>query len=155
MQDLKLVALDKDDLSVISAHMQDALIRVGDIAYLPKEKRFATLANRFDWEKAFSSQLDKRGRRKNERRMTGLRFERVLGAKLQGIDLNDRKATLALLAMTFAPDPDAEKPGGEVTLTFSGAAAIRLEVECLEVEMKDLGAVWAAKIAPHHPDEKM
>jgi hypothetical protein len=80
-----------------------------------------------------------------------LRFERVLGAKLQGIDLADRKAILSLLAITFTPGAEAA-PDGDVTLTFSGGAAIRLTVECLEAELKDLGAAWAAKAVPAHPD---
>lgn len=155
MPDLKLVALDKDDLSVISAHMQDALVLAGDLAYLPREKRFAAVANRFDWQKAFANNAGKRDKRQDERRISGLRFDRVLSAKIQGIDLKDRKLALSLLAITFEPDADASKPGGEVTLTFAGKGSIRLTVECLEVEMKDLGAVWAAKIAPKHPDEKM
>ena len=46
---LKLVALDPEDLAVLSAHLQDAIAKVGDIAYLPKEKRFAMVLNRFDW----------------------------------------------------------------------------------------------------------
>jgi hypothetical protein len=159
MPDLKLIALDADDLRVLSAHLQDAVARVTDMAYLPSEKRFAALVNRFDWESAFKPQQSsgkRRGRAAGtfERRRTALRFERVLSAKVQGIDLRDRRATLELLAMTFTPAADPEIPGGDVTLTFSGGAAIRLAVECLEVEMQDLGAAWATKLAPAHPDDK-
>jgi Protein of unknown function (DUF2948) len=158
MPDLKLIALDAEDLSVVSAHLQDAVFRVADMAYLPAEKRFAALANRFDWGKALSQAAKdakpSRGGAGFERRRTGLRIERVLAAKVSGIDLKDRRATLALLAIGFTPSGNAESPDGDVTLTFSGGAAIRLNVECLEFEMKDLGAVWSAKKSPAHPDGK-
>jgi hypothetical protein len=150
MPDLKLIALDADDLNVISAHLQDAVVRVADMKYLPREKRFAAVVNRFDWDKALSGARRKGG----ERRRAGLRFERVLGAKIHGIDPKDSRATLALLAITFEKRADPDAADGHVTLTFSGGAAIRLEVECLEAEMKDLGAARAAKRTPDHPDSK-
>lgn len=159
MPDLKLIALDADDLHVISAHLQDAVLRVGDMAYLPNERRFAALLNRFDWDHALhprksgASTRKKARRGEFARRRTGLRLERVMGAKVQGIDLKDPKAALALLAITFEKSGDPEFPGGDVTLTFSGGAAIRLSVECLEIEMRDLGAVWATKTAPSHSDD--
>ncbi|MEQ1671607.1 MAG: DUF2948 family protein [Hyphomicrobium sp.] len=160
MPDLKLIALDADDLRVISAHLQDAVLRVADMAYLPKEKRFAAVANRFDWDKALAAAKKpvKTGSANGaglERRRTGLRFERVLAAKVSGINLKDRRAALALLAITFTPSPDPDAPDGDVTLTFSGGAAIRLTVECLEFEMKDLGAAWSTKRSPAHPDDKV
>jgi hypothetical protein len=157
MPDLKLIALDAEDLSVVSAHLQDAVLRVADMAYLPREKRFAALANRFDWGKAFRTEgkpvIPKRGSAGLERRRTGLRIERVLAAKVTGIDLKDRRATFALLAIAFTPSGNPDAPDGDVTLTFSGGAAIRLKVECLEFEMKDLGAVWSTKNSPVHPDD--
>jgi Protein of unknown function (DUF2948) len=157
MADLKLIALDAEDLSVVSAHLQDAVLRVGDMTYLPSEKRFAALANRFDWDKALASTKQPAKPRRSstglERRRTGLRIERVLSAKVSGIDLKDRRATFALLTVSFSPSGDPESPDGDVTLTFSGGAAIRLKVECLEFEMKDLGAVWSTKTTPAHPDD--
>ncbi len=162
MPDLKLIALDADDLRVISAHLQDAVVRVADMAYLPKEKRFAAIANRFDWDKALSpppagtkAPKLRRGETGLERRRTALRFERVISAKVSSFDLKDRRAALALLAITFSPEDDPDSPGGDVTLTFSGGAAIRLTVECLEFEMSDLGAAWSTKLAPAHPDDKV
>jgi hypothetical protein len=157
MPDLKLIALDSEDLDVLSAHLQDAVIRVTDMAYLPSEKRFVAIANRFDWERALAPGASKNGGKavgRYERRRAGLRFERVLTAKVQGLDLKDKKAALSLLAVTFTPRPGEETPDGDVTLTFSGGAAIRLGVECLEAELKDLGPVWAAKSSPEHPDEQ-
>ena len=157
MPDLKLIALDSEDLGVISAHLQDAVLRIGDMRYLPKQKRFAALANRFDWGKAFG--LTEAGKKPDkrslspERRRTALRFERVLSAKVSGLDLKDVRGTLALLAVAFAPAGGTDSPDGHVTLTFSGGAAIRLSVECLECEMRDLGAAWTTKRSPAHPSD--
>ncbi len=174
MSDLKLIALDTEDLSVISAHLQDAVVRVADMTYLPKEQRFALVANRFNWAKALDHSAGKKSVAQIERRRAGLRFERVLAAKVHGLDLKDKRSSLALLAITFeasagpaaadGPDgrderdgPDGrEGPDGHVTLTFSGGAAIRLSVECVEAELKDLGAAWSAARSPVHPeDEKL
>jgi Protein of unknown function (DUF2948) len=149
---LKLIALDTEDLAVISAHLQDAVMAVGDMAYLPRERRFAAIGNRFDWL-AFA-QTEKTGRPDAYRKRTALRFERVLGAKVQGIDLKNATAIFSLLAMQF--EPSAE-PAGTVTLVFSGGGAIRLEVECIEAELRDLGGAWAARATPRHdapPDPK-
>ncbi len=154
MPDLKLVALDANDLSVISAHLQDAVVRVSDMAYLPKAKRFAAVMNRFDWlttAKGGPAAPNDQG----QRRRTGLRFERVLASQVLGLDLKDKTAAAALLAVTFEPNPAPESVDGHITMTFSGGAAIRLRVECLEVEMKDLGAAWAAKHVPTHPETKV
>jgi len=153
MRDLRLIALDAEDLGILSAHLQDAVLRVGDMSYLPKEHRFVAIANRFDWEKAAASKQKPGADEHFERRQTAIRFERVNAAKLQGINLNDKRLALALLAMTFEPAGSPEAPEGYVTLTFSGGAAIRLDVECVEVELKDLGAAWATNRSPKHPED--
>ena len=155
MPDLKLIAFDMLDLGVISAHLQDAVLRVGEMAYLPKEKRFVAIANRFDWANALGDARKSKhgGDTDFERRRAGIRFERVNAAQIQGVDLNDKRAALALLAVTFEPTEGAESPEGNVTLTFSGGAAIRLSVECIEIELKDLGAAWATKLSPDHPED--
>jgi len=155
MPDLKLIAFDKEDLGVISAQLQDAVLRVGDMKYLPKQKRFVGIANRFDWQKfAEDTQSSKaKAGADYERRRSAVRFERVNAVKIHGFDLNDKRTALALLAVTYEPTAGAESPEGDVTLTFSGGAAIRLGVECIEVELKDLGAVWATKRPPEHPED--
>jgi Protein of unknown function (DUF2948) len=147
MSELKLIAMDAEDLSVLSTHLQDAVLRIADIAYLPREKRFAAIANRFDWLTAGDG---KAGGGTYARRRAAMRFERVLSAQLQGIDLANKSAVLALLAISF---DSAEVPEGHVTLHFAEGAAIRLHVECIEAELKDLGPVWQAKSKPQHPDE--
>jgi hypothetical protein len=155
MPDLKLIAFDTEDLGVVSAHLQDAVLRVGDMAFLPSEKRFVALANRFDWAKAAATPDTARqiGNAEFERRRAALRIERVNAAKIQGFDSKDKRAALALLAVTFEPTGGSDSPEGDVTLTFSGGAAIRLTVECIEIELKDLGAAWTTKRSPEHSDE--
>jgi len=151
MPELKLIALDADDLAVISAHLQDAVIKVGDIAYLPKERRLAALGNRFDWADALKDAAT--GKTSYARRRTALRFERVLSAKLQGIDLANKGAVLSLLAIGFEKGADPESPEGHVTLQFADGGAIRLHVECIEAELQDLGPVWRARSRPRHPGD--
>lgn len=148
MADLKLIALDADDLAVISAHLQDAVLQVGDIAYLPKDKRFAAIANRFDWFNAL--QDGKSEKAEFARRRAALRFERVLSAQVQGINLQNKSTVLSLLAIGFEP---TEAPEGDVILLFSEGCAIRLRVECIEAELQDLGAIWQATSRPQHPDD--
>jgi hypothetical protein len=144
MTDLKLIALDAEDLDILSAHLQDAVLKVGDMAFLPRERRFAAVLNRFDWLAATPAG---RTRARNERRRTALRFERVSDAHLQGIDLKAKDRVLALLAIKFEPQ---RSPGGVITLLFAGDAAVRFEVDCIEAELRDLGAVWRARTKPEH-----
>jgi hypothetical protein len=150
MTTLKLIAFDQDDLNVVSAHVQDAVVRVGDMAFLPNEKRFAGVFNRFDWSRLVCTLPESDGEPEIVRVRTGLRFERVLAARTTGIDLRRPADVLVLLAVSFeAKGP--EDPSGTVTLTFAGRAALELDVECLEAELKDLGAAWAARARPDHP----
>lgn len=141
---LKLVALDRDDLAVVSTHLQDALVTVGDVRWRPAEKRLVIAVCRFDWECA----LDNAG--KFRRRRTALRFERVNSFKCRNLDCSNKKAVLNLLAVEF---DDKDPPAGVVTLTFSGGAAFRLEVECLECELVDLGPTWVTTACPSHVDD--
>jgi hypothetical protein len=138
---LKLVALDIDDIEVVSANVQDSVVKVGDILWRPAEKRAIVVINRFDWESAESAEPPYR------RRRAALRFERVNAFKSRNIACSDKDAVLNLLAVEFL---QTDAPGGTVILTFSGGAALRLEVECLECELADLGPVWATAACPAH-----
>lgn len=134
---LRLTAQDTEDLKVISAHMQDALARLADIRYVSKTRQFALVANRFAWEQQPSS----------ERRRTGLHFEHVISVKQQGIQGLKGDAILSLLSISFVP---RNEPSGTVLLTFSAGATIRLEVEYLDLKLKDLGGTWATDLKPSH-----
>ncbi|HKM87223.1 MAG TPA: DUF2948 family protein [Xanthobacteraceae bacterium] len=148
MEELKLVALDKDDIEVVSAHVQDALVTVADIFWQPREHRFVMALNRFDWMNAVDAEGAKDANSSDYRRCrTALRFERVLACKCRNLDQANKHATLNLLAVEFA---EHDSPSGVVTLTFSGGGAIRLDVECLEAELADLGEVFSAGLCPNH-----
>src|SRR5258708_28501575 len=131
---LKLLAFDEEDLSVVSAKFQDAIVRVADMAYLPGEKRFALVAARFDWIAALRGAA--------ERCWAGLHFDRVLKVSQTAVPQAAPGAVLNLLAIRFlAADP----PSGAIVLTFSGGAAVRLEVECIEAQMRDTGPRWRTR----------
>lgn len=150
MDNLKLIALDAEDLKVVSAHLQDAVLKIADMAFVPRERRFAAILNRFDW----TTTLPGGKRMVPVRRQTALRFERVLGAQVSGIDLKAGQDVLELLALQFEPTPAAEDPQGHLTLVFAGGGAVRLHVECIEGELKDLGPAWQARAIPKHPDDE-
>jgi CheY-like chemotaxis protein len=149
MELLRLIALDEDDLKVISAQLQDALVRIDDLAFLPKERRFAAMVKRFDWLKVVSGDVAAADAPLYERREAALRFERVLSAKYRNLPLDKKAGVEVLLAVDFEP---GDAPGGFVNLIFAGGGGIRLEVECIEAEMRDLGTVWRTRNKPEHPD---
>jgi hypothetical protein len=144
MTALKLLALDEEDLAVISAQLQDAIMRVQEMAYLPRQQRFAAVLNRFDWLDAEKGE-GQQGR--YQRRQSALRFDRVLDAKIQNISDRRQDGIYELLTIQFQP---TDPPGGEVLLVFAGDAAIRLKVECIEAELRDLSAAWRARSKPRH-----
>ena len=144
MELLKLVALDRDDLEVVSTHLQDAVICVGDVYWRPTEKRLVISLARFDWEGSVGPSHE------FQRRRTALRFDRVSSVKCRNVDCTNKQAMLNLLAVEFE---EQNSPAGVVTLTFSGGAEARLEVECLECELVDLGPVWATTCCPSHADD--
>jgi hypothetical protein len=140
IQPLKLMALDEDDLKVISACFQDAVFKSSDMAYLPKDQCFALVGNRFVWERTLSDAA-------YQRRRTGLHIRRVQSVKSQNIDPSDKGIILSLLAITFVPH---ESPSGQIHLHFADNKTICLDVECLEISMKDLGAMWTTDQKPEH-----
>jgi hypothetical protein len=147
MEELKLVALDRDDVEVMSAHLQDSLVKVGDILWRPQEHRFVMALKRFDWMNADDASALQDKMPEYRRCRTALRFERVVSCKCRGLDQTGKDAVLNLLAVEFSAD---DAPAGTVTMTFSGGGAIRLEVECLEAELVDLGEVYATRGCPDH-----
>lgn len=140
MEPLKLVALDGQDLAVLSAHVQDAVVCARDLVYLPRERRFALELRRYDWQ-AMPGEPPRR-------RLSALHFERVMAARTRAVAPGDSDAVLSLLAVTF---DERDAPGGIVTLHFSGGGAIALDVECIEAQLMDLGPAWEAISRPHHP----
>ncbi|KUO63168.1 MAG: hypothetical protein APF80_14055 [Alphaproteobacteria bacterium BRH_c36] len=158
MSELKLIALDADDLNVISAHLQDAVGRAGDIAYKPGGRRFAMVLNRFDWPDAGAKNSAANpaarggGASTYGRCQTALRFEKVDAVRSIGIDRSRKQDVVSLLAIGFT---ESEPPSGTVTLYFSGGPQIAIDVECIEAELRDLGAAWTTTRRPEHPEDEV
>jgi hypothetical protein len=138
-QPLRLLAQDADDLKVISAALQDAVGKVGDIRFDPADHTLTLALNRFRWEAE--------GTPTHERVRAALQLGSVLSVKTRRLKREPRDAVIELLAIEF----DAgEAPGGEVRLTFAGDGELRAEVECLDVALADVSAPWPARHAPRH-----
>src|SRR5450759_5700977 len=140
MHQLKFI-VDEEDLEVVSTHLQDAVAKVADVLWRPQEKRLVLAVNRFDWEGAQTATPE------YHRHRAALRFERVLSCKCRDVNPAGQDAVLNLLAVEFS---ETDAPSGVVTNTFSGGPALRLEVECLEAELADLGPSWATAACPVH-----
>ena len=138
-QDLTLGAEDANDLQVLSARLQDALARVGELTYLPRSRRFVALFNRYRWE------ADDRTRVRS-----GFFVNDVTACKAQNILQGAPEAVVSLLAIRFFP-AGGEHPGGEIELVFSGGGAIRLTVECIDAGLTDLSGEWDA-LRPTHEE---
>jgi hypothetical protein len=141
---LKFAVLDEEDLEVVSTHLQDAVVKVADVLWQPRAKRLVVALNRFDWERAAGPKPQ------NCRRRSALRFERVLSCKCRDLNPAGKDDVLNLLTVEFA---ETDAPAGAVTLIFSGGGAMRLEVECLEAELADLGPSWTCGGRPVHAVE--
>ena len=144
---LRLRAVDAEDLRVISTLVQDAVFPLAEMRYQRRRRRFAVLLNRFRWEDADAAAAR---RRPYERVQSLLVVEDVLSAATQGIDLADRDTVLSLLSLEFLPAADG---AGRLLLTLAGDGAVALEVECLEVGLRDVSRPYVAPSgkAPQHP----
>lgn len=155
---LKLRARDPQDMDVIAAVLQDALVPLVDVAFLRRDKRFVMVANRFVWSaedrgdapaaplartegedaRFEDSEEEPRFRRVN----CGVRFDRVRRVRARGFDLGARDQILNLLTIKTEP--------GRITLLFSDAAAIRLEVSDILCHLEDIGETWPTRWQPQH-----
>jgi len=147
---LRLRAVDTIDLSVIAAHLQDAVAQVGDMAFQPRERRFAVMFNRFMWEDleddgSKGAKADKNAPYRRVRSV--LHFDGVMNVKSQGLRLDRKEAVASILTLAFEPKDDI---AGTVTMTFAGGGAIKLEVEVLDAWLSDVSAPWSTKNLPSH-----
>jgi len=145
---LRLKALDAEDLAVMAALVQDAVFPAAEMQWDRKARRFAILLNRFRWEDAPKAEARKRN---YERVQTVLAFEDVLKVQSQGVDKSDPDMVFSLLAIAFLPGEDG---AGRLELTLAGDGVIALEVEALEVILRDVTRPYAAPSnkAPTHPE---
>jgi hypothetical protein len=141
---INLIAQEPEDLTIMSAVLQDAVLKVGDMAYRPRQHRFAAVFNRYRWEVEGRSRPRRTG---GERVRCGVHFNGVLGVRRQGIDQADPDQVLELLTIACEP---GEEGAAELTLVFAGDAAIRLEVECIDAQLSDLSGPWQARARPEH-----
>jgi hypothetical protein len=135
---LKLRAEDEEDLAVVSAFLQDALLPVAEMVYLQEEQRFVLVANRFMWERP---PVDKKGR--SERTLTGIAFDGVTAVQVRGFERSQGDRILQVLAIRSAP--------GAIIFEFSGADAMRLEVGRILCHLEDIGEPWPTPWRPRHP----
>ena len=141
---LRLQALDADDLAVISALVQDAVFPVTEMRYQPRQRRFAVLLNRFRWE-------DRARTGDFERVQSLLVIEDVLRVASTGFDRGETDLIMSLLALAFAPGEDG---AGHVTLTLAGDGEIRLDIECLDISLRDVTRPYRAP-SGRAPDHKL
>jgi Protein of unknown function (DUF2948) len=134
---LHLTALDADDLPALSAQMQDAVLKVSDMVYLPKRKTFACVANRFAWDAL----------PEKTRRRAGLRINHIQAARRLHPKPVNSNAILSLLSMDFE---SKDALSGTLTLHFSGGHAIAFDVEDVDVQLDDLGPAWGTELEPSH-----
>jgi hypothetical protein len=145
---LRIKALDAEDLPVLAALVQDAVFPASEMTWRPRDRRFAILLNRFRWEDAPKAE---QRQRPFERVRSVLVVEDVLKVRSQGVPKGDAETVLSLLSLTFEPGEDGT---GTVLLTLAGDGVIALEVEALEVVLRDVTRPYAAVSgkAPRHPE---
>ncbi|WP_430425617.1 DUF2948 family protein [Phenylobacterium sp.] len=133
---LHLLAEDPEDLNVISAALQDAVAKVGDISYEARARRLTVVLNRFRWEAG-----------ERQRVRSALQIGGVLSVQARRIRRERREGVLELLAIAFEP---GEPPGGILTLSFAGGGDLRATVECVDAVLADVSQPWPTPRAPRH-----
>jgi len=141
-KNLKLIAKTEEDLRVVSAHLQDSISSISDIANLKKNKIFLMQLNRFMWE-----EVEKGVFRKNKRIRTVLKFENVLEAHSKNINQSKKDKFLDFLAIESSKMPDNNY---EMKIIFAGDSMIKIISEVIEVTLDDQGEAWDTKNKPKH-----
>ena len=138
MARLRLAAGDAEDLEVLSARLQDAVFKLKDAIWQSKQRRFAVVVNRLQWEEGGKTRV-----------RAGLHFDGVLKVQSNHVKLGAEEAVVSILALRFASN-GSEDPGGAIEIVLAGGGAIRLTVECIDGELADMTAPWAARATPDH-----
>ena len=136
-----LKAGDAEDLEVLSARLQDAVLKLKNVSWQPKKRRFAAVVNRLQWEAGGQTRV-----------RAGLHFDGVLKVQSQNVKLGADEAVVSLLAVTFTPK-GSDDPGGVIELVLAGGGTFRLTVECVAVELADMTSSWTARGTPDHESE--
>jgi len=138
MSRLKLAAADAEDLEILSARLQDAVVKLKNFVWLPRKRRFAAVVNRLAWEDGGKTRL-----------RAGLHFDGVLKVQSSKVKPGVGEAVVSILAATFKPN-GGEDPGGVIEIVLAGGGALRLTVECIDAELADISGPWAARGTPDH-----
>ena len=138
---LKLLALNDDDLKVLSAHLQDSVTLVKDIIFLKKSRTFLMMVNRFMWE-----DVERGIFRENKRIRSAVKFENVLEVKSRNINQKKKDKILELLSI----DSEIKNNKKELLITFAGNNEIILIVEEINILLDDVGLPWKVKHVPKH-----
>ena len=142
VKNLKLIARTEEDLRVVSAHLQDAIVNVSDIANLKKNKIFLMQMNRFMWE-----DVEKGVFRKNKRIRTVLKFENIVKVYSKNINQLKKNKFLDFLTIETIQMPDNNY---EMKIVFAGNSMIKIISEVIEVTLDDQGSAWDTKNMPKH-----
>ena len=135
---IRLAAADAEDLQVLSARLQDAVVKLKNLVWMPKKRRFAAVLNRLQWESGGKTRV-----------RSGLHFDGVLKVQSHNVKLGAGEAVVSVLAINFTP-AGGEDPGGVVEIVLAGGGAIRLTVECIDAGLADMSGPWAAIGTPDH-----
>jgi len=138
MARLKLAAEDAEELDVLSARLQDAVFKLKDASWQPKQRRFALVVNRLQWEAGGKTRV-----------RAGLHFNGVMKTQTSKVKLGAGEAVVSILALRFTAH-GGEDPGGVIEIVLAGGGAFRLTVECIDAELLDMTAPWAAQGRPDH-----
>lgn len=136
-QPLRLLAMDEDDLGVISAALQDAVVKVGDISFEPKVRRLTVVFNRYRWEAKGDSRV-----------RSALQLGYVESVQVRRIRRAPKDAVLELLSIGFVPG--AEAPAGVLVMSFAGGGDLHAAVECVDAVLADISAPWPTPRTPRH-----
>lgn len=140
-QPLRLLAMDGDDLEVMSAALQDAVTKIGDIVWEPQGERLTIAFNRLRWEAAEAP---------DARVRTAIQLGCVLKVRSRNLRRGAPDAVLQLLAMTFEAGLGDEAPGGRVTFAFADGGDLAAEVECIDAALADVSEPWTPAHKPEH-----
>lgn len=141
---LALLAADKEDLEVVSSILQDAVAKIGDMAYLPKERRFAFVANRFVWEDGVRRRIGPYMRVR-----TGVHFDDVKRVRTKAVRLDAKDAIIDILSVTY----EADGEDGTILLNLAGGGVIALDVEAVNAGLRDISEPWRTTRKPDHGDD--
>lgn len=138
---LRLIGQEEADIAPVSAALQDAIARMGDLTFEARARRFTAVFTRYRWERAAG---------RGERIRSGLQIGSVTSVKAQRLRKGAPDAFVSLLSLTFEPSGRDEDPSGTLVFTFAGGGALKLEVECVDLVLADVSAPWKAAARPDH-----